>query len=397
VQKAQEEDHHTPTERANAIWEKLRRPNGSVISEMFFGMTQNRVECQTCFKRSTVYSTFSTVSLNIPLRNRHSTAKSLPARSGGGRRSLRSAYSTHDSSSNNGHSNSASSSGGKRKKKAFASQSSKRNRRTNGSGHENSREYEMFDRNGDHPSMDPGDETKTLHQCFQDFTKEERLSGSNAYFCSRCNKRGDATCRMMFYHLPPVLIIHLKRFAADGSGKADSQIAFPNELDLSHYCLRSAENLVSKYTNSHRQKRSGSEKVNGKISKGAKKAAQEQDDDEAAVAGVQDCRYRLVGVVNHQQNDGYKHYTALTLAKLDGSNGESSSKGPQLDNLKKRSRANEAGQPYFGRVYQSDHAGWVEFDDEKAWRLSTHEARSERARLRTRREAYLLFYEAVRS
>eukprot|EP00466_Bigelowiella_natans_P002888 jgi/Bigna1/35899/e_gw1.11.26.1 len=102
----------------------------SVISEMFFGMTQNRVECQTCFKRSTVYSTFST----IP----------------------------------------------------------------------------QVDGNGYHSSMDPGDETKTLHQCFQDFTKEERLSGSNAYFCSRCNKRGDATCRMMFYHLPPVLIIHLK-------------------------------------------------------------------------------------------------------------------------------------------------------------------------------------------
>eukprot|EP00466_Bigelowiella_natans_P002889 jgi/Bigna1/60426/fgenesh1_kg.11_\ len=59
---------------------------------------------------------------------------------------------------------------------------------------------------------------------------------------------------------------------------------------------------------------------------------------------MQDCRYRLVGVVNHQQNDGYKHYTALTLAKLDGSSGESSSKGPQLDNLKKRSRVNEAGQ-----------------------------------------------------
>mmetsp|Transcript_14540 Transcript_14540/g.20404 ORF Transcript_14540/g.20404 Transcript_14540/m.20404 type:complete len:1005 (+) Transcript_14540:63-3077(+) len=406
VQKAQEEQHHTPTKRANAIWETLRRPNGSVISEMFFGMTQNRVECQTCFKRSTVYSTFSTVSLNIPLRNRHSSAKSLPARSGGGRRSLRSAYSIHDSSSSsNGHSiSSAGSSGGKRKKKVFGSQSSRRHHRrtttTIGSGQENSRggnEIPQVDGNGYHSSMDPGDETKTLHQCFQDFTKEERLSGSNAYFCSRCNKRGDATCRMMFYHLPPVLIIHLKRFAADGSGKADSQIAFPNELDLSHYCLRSAENLVSKYKNSHRQNRSGG-KMNGKSkSEEAKKAAEEQDDEEAAVAGMQDCRYRLVGVVNHQQNDGYKHYTALTLAKLDGSSGESSSKGPQLDNLKKRSRVNEAGQPFFGRVYQSDHAGWVEFDDEKAWRLSTHEARSERARLRTRREAYLLFYEAVRS
>ncbi|GAB5370851.1 hypothetical protein AAMO2058_001528800, partial [Amorphochlora amoebiformis] len=54
-----------PSTRARIMMETLRRPNGSVISEMCFGMLENRIECLSCHNESTVYSSFSTVSLDI--------------------------------------------------------------------------------------------------------------------------------------------------------------------------------------------------------------------------------------------------------------------------------------------------------------------------------------------
>mmetsp|Transcript_39937 Transcript_39937/g.77658 ORF Transcript_39937/g.77658 Transcript_39937/m.77658 type:complete len:981 (-) Transcript_39937:158-3100(-) len=351
-----------PSVRAGAMLQALQRPTGSLISEMFFGMLENRIECQTCLNQSTTYSTFSTVSLDIPLSATSSSSNQPSSRISRRRRLSNSS----SESSFKPHSLSPAPSRG-------------RGRRGRSRGASRSRRGRAGARMGVEPEETP----KTLHECFQDFTKQERLCGSNEYYCSKCKTRGEATKRMMFYHLPPVLIIHLKRFSADGSGKAESDIAFPNELDLSRYCLRSRENIASFLA---------SREIGGDTEHKGKRAP------ESPPVGIQDCRYRLVGVVNHQQNDGYKHYTALTLAKLNG-NGHSRGKNTMVDDdakdpIKKK-RVDGESQPYFGCVYENNRAGWVEFDDEKAWHLSTHQARSERASERTRREAYLLFYEAA--
>jgi len=350
-------EHEPPPLRARLMWQALRRPNGSLISELFFGMLENRIECQQCNYQSTVYSTFSTVSLDIPPTLATETA------AGSAQQSLNNQYLARSAFLNSLH----------RSSRGTRSTKSKSARKKSGNS--------SFKKS----HLEAEETPKTLHECFQDFTKEERLDGSNAYYCSRCNKRQEATKRMMFYHLPPVLIVHLKRFSPDGSGKADSQIAFPNELDLSKYCLRSSENYASMMAR----------ELGAKEQKSASTAR------ELPPVGMQDCRYRLVGVVNHQQNDGYKHYTAMTLVKFadkdsddtsadSDSNGENGFKKSGVDTRK------TAAEPFFGCVYEDNRAGWVEFDDEKAWRLSTHEARSERAALRTRKEAYLLFYEAVK-
>mmetsp|Transcript_15038 Transcript_15038/g.36829 ORF Transcript_15038/g.36829 Transcript_15038/m.36829 type:complete len:937 (-) Transcript_15038:116-2926(-) len=321
----------SPPTRAYNMLQKLQRPNGSLISEMFFGMLENRIECQTCFNQSTVYSTFSTVSLDIPSSN-----GSVPSSS-----------TTCQANLLAGRVRGVAGGRGRRR--------SRRKRKESGS----------FDED------DNDRETKSLHECFEAFTKEERLCGSNAYFCSKCNKRGDATKRMMFYHLPQVLIIHLKRFSSDESGGNEPQIQFPNELDLSSYCLRSRANY------SKMASRPGAQASNAK------------EKPKPPPLSVQACSYRLVGVVNYQQNEGYKHYTALTLAKFKGN---SATANPTSG---KRSKEKCQSQPFFGHAYENDNAGWVEFDDEKAWTLSNNEARSERARRRTQREAYLLFYEAA--
>jgi len=185
-----------PSIRAQHMMQAIRRPLGSVISEMFFGMLENRIQCQSCNNRSTVYSTFSTISLDI-IRNNHNFGNS-----GSWRKRSRVRTRTRASSSS-------------------SVPSGKKNRSR-----------------GEDTDEEETEEPKTLHQCFQDFTKEERLCGANAYYCSKCDSRGVALKKMMFYHLPPVLIIHLKRFTIDGSGKAESRITFPNDLDLSKYCLR---------------------------------------------------------------------------------------------------------------------------------------------------------------
>eukprot|EP00948_MAST-09A_sp_MAST-9A-sp1_P002675 g2675.t1 len=57
----------------------------------------------------------------------------------------------------------------------------------------------------------------TLEDCLALFSKQEILKGNNQWYCGRCKKHRDATKRMELWKVPPVLIIHLKRFTFDSS------------------------------------------------------------------------------------------------------------------------------------------------------------------------------------
>ncbi|CAM9900461.1 unnamed protein product [Pylaiella littoralis] len=71
----------------------------------------------------------------------------------------------------------------------------------------------------------------TLESCIQMFCEEETLDGDNAWYCSNCKKHQPATKKLDLWKVPPVLIVHLKRFA--GSAKISSPVEFPLEgLDL---------------------------------------------------------------------------------------------------------------------------------------------------------------------
>jgi ubiquitin carboxyl-terminal hydrolase 48 len=80
---------------------------------------------------------------------------------------------------------------------------------------------------------------KTLADCLSDFTKDEKLTGDNQYFCVGCNGKQDATRGLRLKELPPVLNLQLNRFIFDmqtgNKKKLNSFVQFPEELDMSKY------------------------------------------------------------------------------------------------------------------------------------------------------------------
>ncbi|CAN0291470.1 unnamed protein product, partial [Laminaria digitata] len=73
----------------------------------------------------------------------------------------------------------------------------------------------------------------SLASCIERFCEEETLEGDNAWYCSTCKKHQPATKKLDLWKVPPVLIVHLKRFG--GGAKISLPVNFPLVgLDLSH-------------------------------------------------------------------------------------------------------------------------------------------------------------------
>lgn len=56
----------------------------------------------------------------------------------------------------------------------------------------------------------------TLDQCLDAFVQEEILDKGNAWNCPGCRAPRKASKRLTIARLPPILLIHLKRFAFRG-------------------------------------------------------------------------------------------------------------------------------------------------------------------------------------
>jgi len=89
----------------------------------------------------------------------------------------------------------------------------------------------------------------TLDQCFQTFTRPERLDENNMWYCNQCKKHVRALKTMELWRLPNVLVVHLKRFEfkhALRRDKLDTFVDFPLDgLDMSQYCGKSMDNEKS--------------------------------------------------------------------------------------------------------------------------------------------------------
>lgn len=89
-------------------------------------------------------------------------------------------------------------------------------------------------------SLDISDK-KSLADALSFFIQPDRLSGENAYFCDKYNRKVDASKRAMLQHLPPVLAIHLKRFAykpaEDRMVKLHERLEFPQDLSMEPYTV----------------------------------------------------------------------------------------------------------------------------------------------------------------
>jgi ubiquitin carboxyl-terminal hydrolase 8 len=66
----------------------------------------------------------------------------------------------------------------------------------------------------------------TLEDCLQLYCQVEQLSGQNQWYCGKCEKHVNATKKLDLWMLPPILIVHLKRFTSTGN-KIDSCIQYP--------------------------------------------------------------------------------------------------------------------------------------------------------------------------
>jgi len=69
----------------------------------------------------------------------------------------------------------------------------------------------------------------SLNELIRDFSKEEKLTGDNRWKCPKCKGLRNAVRTIEIWKLPPVLIIHLKRFVYSGlwRDKIHTNVSFP--------------------------------------------------------------------------------------------------------------------------------------------------------------------------
>jgi ubiquitin carboxyl-terminal hydrolase 8 len=80
---------------------------------------------------------------------------------------------------------------------------------------------------------------RSLEDALQLFLAEEVLSGNEQWRCNRCKQRVNARKKIDIWKLPPVLIIHLKRFEFDTRScrfrKIQAELKSPLTIDLSNW------------------------------------------------------------------------------------------------------------------------------------------------------------------
>ena len=90
-----------------------------------------------------------------------------------------------------------------------------------------------------------------IHHCLRGFTKVETLAGDEQPYCGKCKDFHPATKQIELWRLPPLLIVHLKRFAEDPRGrryKVQSLVTFPTvDLDLSEFVAEGCDASLENY------------------------------------------------------------------------------------------------------------------------------------------------------
>ncbi|KAL7432545.1 hypothetical protein ACHAXH_007010 [Discostella pseudostelligera] len=134
-------------------------------------------------------------------------------------------------------------------------------------------------------SLPISDDCRTLDDCLDLFCEEEFLTGDERWFCPKCQQLVNASKKIDLFMLPPILIIHLKRFKFNPTSyrwtKIDQSVSYPvNDWDLSEVM----------------KKKRGNSTTNNRI----------------------DPMYDLYAISHHEGDVGYGHYTAQTKNRFDG-------------------------------------------------------------------------------
>ena len=80
-------------------------------------------------------------------------------------------------------------------------------------------------------SLPMSESSQSLKDCMDLYLDEEVLQGDDQWYCEKCKTHVDATKKIDLWILPPILIVHLKRFRYNDSGqvgsKNDASIQYP--------------------------------------------------------------------------------------------------------------------------------------------------------------------------
>ncbi|KAM7405891.1 hypothetical protein PAMP_000308 [Pampus punctatissimus] len=89
----------------------------------------------------------------------------------------------------------------------------------------------------------------SLQDCLRLFSKEEKLTDNNKVFCRHCKAHRDSTKKLEIWKVPPIVLVHLKRFSYEGRWKQKLQtsVDFPlDNLDLAQYVI-GPKQILKKY------------------------------------------------------------------------------------------------------------------------------------------------------
>lgn len=93
--------------------------------------------------------------------------------------------------------------------------------------------------------------TVSLQDCFEIFSAEEKLGPEDQVYCSGCKEFRQSTKKMDIWRLPPILVIHLKRFSYKNRyyrEKLDTLVEFPlTDLDLTNQQLADTTDTPAVY------------------------------------------------------------------------------------------------------------------------------------------------------
>jgi ubiquitin C-terminal hydrolase len=85
---------------------------------------------------------------------------------------------------------------------------------------------------------DADDNRTTVLQCIRKYCQKEQLEETDMWYCDRCREHVPAWKQIGLYRLPPILIVHLKRFQFSATSHRRSKIETPIDFPLVGLDLR---------------------------------------------------------------------------------------------------------------------------------------------------------------
>ncbi|CAM9603603.1 unnamed protein product [Choristocarpus tenellus] len=205
-----------------------------------------------------------------------------------------------------------------------------------------------------------GSSNLSVRRCLEHFLLREQLNETEMWYCPNCQKHRQAYKELSLWRLPPVLLIHLKRFSYDISGgwgsrdKIESLVTFPvRGLDLGDLEAVSSGSMLAgvhqeglptypDQPGSGRGYKEGKQKKTSRVvgveargKRGWDVKCMERKRVTSAAGGERssarggkverhhdavskEAMYDLFGVVNHYGGLGAGHYSACALNENDG-------------------------------------------------------------------------------